>query len=147
MPTAIASAEPRRDATWRALRRHQGAALAAGVLDFGAMILGVQELHLRAVSATVLGASLGAVTNFTLGRSWVFRAPSARDHSRVAMQGVRYALTATASAGFNALGEYVFHDVAHVHYLVARIVVAVAVGLLWNFHMQRRFVFGERRAR
>ncbi len=141
MADAIASVEPHRTTTWRALWRHQAAALAASVLDFGVMILGVQELHLRPVAATVLGASLGAVTNFALGRSWVFRAPPGRDTSRVTTQGVRYALTAGASAVLNALGEYLLHDRAHVHYLVARLLVAAAVGMLWNFNMQRRFVF------
>jgi putative flippase GtrA len=54
---------------------------------------------------------------------------------------VRYALVSAASAGWNSFGEHLVHDLAHVRYVLARALVAFAVGLLWNFPMQRHFVF------
>jgi len=50
-------------------------------------------------------------------------------------------LTPPAARWDGALGEYVLHDAGHVGYVIARVVVSVTVGLLWNFPLHRRFVF------
>jgi putative flippase GtrA len=127
---------------WWTLVRHQLGAAAATAVDFATMILAVERLGLTPVVATAIGASVGAVTNFLLARAWIFR----RRSGHWAAQGVRYAIVSGASAGLNALGEHLLHDVARVDYVGARVVVSVAVSLLWNFPMQRHFVFGEGRA-
>jgi putative flippase GtrA len=124
---------------WQTLGRHQLGSVIASAVDFGTMISCVEQLRLSPVAATAIGATLGGVTNFCLGRVWIFRVQSGRPE----VQAVRYALVAGASAGWNALGEHVVHNLAHVQYVVARAIVAIAVSLLWNFPMQRRFVFRE----
>jgi putative flippase GtrA len=103
------------------------------------MILAVEALHASAVAGTAIGAGLGALTNFTLSRAWIFRRPQ----GRTGWQAVRYALVSATSAGLNTLGEHLVHDVARVQYVLARLLVAVAVSLLWNFPMHRRFVFRD----
>lgn len=123
------------------LGRHQVGSIAATVVDFGTMMLLVEAHLLSPVAATACGASLGAAANFALGRTWIFRA----HQGHVAAQAARYAVISAASAGLNALGEYLLHGVAQVQYVVARAVVAAGVSLLWNFPMHRRFVFCERR--
>jgi putative flippase GtrA len=124
---------------WSTLGRHQLAAIAATAVDFATMIALVERAGLSPVAGTVVGASLGAITNFLLGRVWVFRRPS----GHWAAQGGRYAAVSAASAGWNALGEHLMHGVAGVQYVLARVLVSIAVSLLWNFPMQRRFVFRD----
>jgi len=119
------------------LGRHQIASVISTAVDFGTMVLVVQLLHRTPVTGTVLGASCGAVTNFQLGRHFTFGTHSAG----VGPQAFRYAMVSAASAGLNALGEYGLHDRLHLQYLSARIMVAVAVSLCWNFPLQRHFVF------
>jgi putative flippase GtrA len=109
------------------------------VVDFAVMIALVERFGLSPVTGTVVGASLGAITNFFLGRVWVFP----RHSGHWGAQGSRYAVVAAASAGWNALGEHVVHDVAGMQYVLARVLVAIGVSLLWNFPMQRRFVFRD----
>ena len=153
-PPAILFAEPRdplgeaspRDrpiasGTWRTLLRHQVGAVVAGVVDFGTMIACVEGLKLSPVWGTAIGATLGGVTNFSLGRTWIFR----RVSGHAGRQALRYAFVSAASAGFNTLGEHLVHDLAHVQYVLARGLVAFAVSVLWNFPAQRRFVFHEPR--
>jgi putative flippase GtrA len=123
--------------TLRALGRHQLSALVGTGVDFGAMILCVDGLGVPPVGAAAIGSALGAVTNFTLGRTWVFR----RRSQNATGQALRYALVSAASAGWNAFGEHLVHDLAHVRYVLARAFVAFAVGVLWNFPMHRHFVF------
>ena len=121
--------------------RHQVASLISTVVDFGSMIAVVELLHLGAVVGTCIGATCGAVTNFTLGRYFTFVARS--EHA--APQAARYAVVSAASMGWNALGEYVLHDRLGVQYMVARAIVAVAVSVFWNFPLQRWFVFADHR--
>jgi putative flippase GtrA len=111
----------------------------SALIDFSVMVLAVQRMGLTPVEATAMGATVGAVTNFTMGRAWVFR----RRWGGLSSQAVRYAAVAAASATWNTLGEHLVHNVLHVQYVMARILVAIAVSLTWNFPMQRRFVFRE----
>jgi putative flippase GtrA len=142
-PQAMPSAESPATQAWRTLGRHQVGAVTATAVDFATMILCVQWLGWSPVKGTAVGATLGAVTSFALGRAWVFR----RHSGLIAAQGARYGLVSAASAWLNALGEHWMHDRAHVQYVLARVVVSIGVSLLWNFPMQRQFVFQEGRAR
>ena len=125
------------DATLAQLGKHQIGSLVATVVDFGSMVAWVQLVHVSPVGATALGATAGGVTNFLLGRSWIFRAAAVA----ALPQALRYAVVSAASAGWNSAGEWLVHDRLGVQYLLARAIVAVVVSLAWNYPMQRHFVF------
>lgn len=124
---------------WRTLGKHQIGSVISTAIDFAVMIGCVEIFHAGAVLATAFGATSGGITNFLLGRSWIFRARS----GAAVPQATRYAFVSAASAGWNALGEYLLHDLAKAEYVAARCVVAVVVSISWNFPMQRHFVFRE----
>ncbi len=124
------------------LGRHQVAAVVATGVDFAVMIVAVSLLGLSPVLGTVLGAGTGAITNFTLGRYWTFEAR----HSPPAGQAARYGVVSATSLGLNASGEWLLTSVLGMQYIAARVVVAALVSVLYNFPMQRFFVFAERRA-
>ena len=120
--------------------KHQAGAVFTTVVDFSTMILFVQLLRVSPVWATGLGATAGAVTNFTLGRLWIF---DAREN-RASGQAVRYALVSFASLLLNMGGEWLVHDVAHLEYVIARAIVALCVSVGWNYPMHKNFVFGKK---
>lgn len=122
------------------LGRHQAASFAATAADFGAMVSLVELAGLSPVVAAAAGALVGAGLNFYLNRRWVFRV----EHEPAAGQALRYALVSAASAGWNALGEHLLFRVLGLHYVIARVLVSVTVGLGWNFPLQRGWVFQER---
>jgi putative flippase GtrA len=117
--------------------RHQAGALIVTALDFGVMSACVRLLGWSAVTGTVLGALTGGVTNFVLGRRWIFA--STTDDARA--QALRYALVSLASLVLNAVGEYVLHDRLGIQFQIARAIVAAIVSVAWNFPMHRSFVF------
>jgi putative flippase GtrA len=143
-PPATPSAESRTAgaSSWRTLGRHQVGALAATAVDFMAMIACVETLGVPPAAAAAIGATLGGLTNFTLGRAWIFR----RHSGHLGGQAIRYALVSGAGAAWNALGEHLLADRAHIQYVLARALVAMAVSLCWSFPMQREFVFQEGRS-
>lgn len=124
----------------RTLLRHQLGSLAATTVDFTVMVLLVSGFGLLPALGTAFGASAGGVTSFLLGRSWVFDPAPDRAHR----QAVRHALVSLASLTLNSGGEHLLASVLHVQYVAARVAVAVLVSLLWNFPMQRAFVFRAR---
>ena len=122
------------------LTRHLVASFLATAVDFSLMMLLVELAGLAAPLATLAGAGLGAITNFSLGRTWVYRAAGARPPAEQAM---RYAAVSAASAGLNALGEHLILAWAGAHYAVARVVVSLAVSIFWGYPMQRYMVFAR----
>jgi putative flippase GtrA len=124
------------------IRYHISSLVATGV-DFLTMIGAVELLHVSPVLGTVFGAAVGGVTNFLLGRHFTFRSQS----RRVGGQALRYSLVSAASLGLNALGEHIFLSFALFasHYVLGRILVATTVNNVWNYPMQRFFVFAERK--
>jgi putative flippase GtrA len=139
LPPAGIADSTRPPAHWLTLLgRHQIGGLAATLLDFTAMSLVVEWLGGNAELGTVAGAAMGAVANFLLGRHWVFRGAGGR---AAVGQAARYALISLASLVGNTMGEYVLHERWGVQYQLARVVVAVIVSVVWNFPMQRHFVF------
>jgi putative flippase GtrA len=117
--------------------RHQTGALFVTALDFATMTVMVKSFGTSAVLGTVFGATVGGVTNFVLGRRWIFAATEGATRG----QALRYAAVSGASLGLNALGEYVMHDVLGLQFQIARAIVAAIVSVAWNFPMHRNVVF------
>jgi|SRR6185369_15919629 putative flippase GtrA len=122
------------------LGRSQIASLTATLVDFGTMVFLTEFAGLWYVAATATGAFVGAVVNFFLGRHWTFAA----DHQPIHGQFLRYSAVSAVSLALNTLGVYLFTEYLSLHYTLSRAIVAIAVALLFNYPLHRRFVFGRR---
>jgi putative flippase GtrA len=123
------------------LRRSQIASLTATVVDFSSLIFLVEIGQVWYVAATATGAFLGAIVNFILGRHWSFTA----DHDAVHGQAIRYAAVSGVSLVLNSLGVYLLTDYIGIHYAISKAITAFLVGILFNFPLHRRFVFGRQK--
>jgi putative flippase GtrA len=119
------------------LARHQTGAFVASMIDFLAMISWVELRLGSSVSGAAVGAASGALTNFILARRWIFQA---RNRS-AGGQALRYALVSVGSLGLNSLGQYLALRLIGLPYVLCRVIVALLVGVCWNFPLHRRFVF------
>jgi putative flippase GtrA len=119
------------------LLKAQAASLAATAVDFLVTIACVEGLSSWYVLATVLGNVAGGITNFYLGRYYVFHAAQ---HS-APVQGGRYLLVWAGSMLLNAGGVYLCTHLLQAHYLTSKIVVSLLVGLGFNYVLQRHYVF------
>jgi putative flippase GtrA len=122
------------------LRRSQIASLSATAVDFGSLIFLVEVCGVWYVAATAMGAGLGAIVNFLLGRHWSFTA----GEQKVSGQALRYAAVAALSLVLNSLAVYLLTAYGDIYYALSRVIAAVLIGLLFNFPLHRRFVFGRR---
>ena len=121
------------------LKRSQIASLVATFVDFSSLIFLVEIGGVWYVTATAIGALLGAIANFMLGRHWSFTA----EKDSVRGQAIRYAAVAAASLALNSSGVYFLTDYLEIHYALSRVITAFLVGILFNFPLHRRFVFGR----
>ncbi len=120
--------------------RHQAAALLGTVVDFATMTTLVELGLAGPVAATGCGAAVGGTLNFLVGRHWVFDATTERPQA----QALRYVFVSVTSLIFNMAGEHLSTGVLHTNYVIGRIVTALLVATLWNYPMQRAFVFRPR---
>jgi putative flippase GtrA len=128
--------------SFKVFLRHQIGAIVTTAVDFGTMIGWVELMHGSPVTGTALGAAAGALTNFTLGRHWIFAAHG----GNVSAQFLRYALVSASSLGWNTLGQDLLIKATGLPYPLTRAMISVAVGVCWNYPLQRWFVFHKRSA-
>ncbi len=121
------------------LKRSQIASLVATFVDFSSLIFLVEIGGVWYVAATAIGALLGAIVNFLLGRHWSFTA----EKGSVRGQAIRYAAVSAVSLALNSSGVYLLTDYLGIHYALSRAITAFLVGVLFNFPLHRRFVFGR----
>lgn len=118
--------------------RHNAAAVLATAVDYGTMIACVELAGLAPVAATPIGAFAGAITSFTANRHFTYHGASTVG---VRAQAWRYALVSGVSLGLNTAGEYLFHHVWGLQYMLARVITSVIVSNAWNYPTMKYFVF------
>ncbi len=122
----------------RTFGRSQLSSLVATLVDFGALVLLTEFGGVWYVASTAVGAFLGGVTNFLMGRHWSFEEAH---HGRIHGQALRYSLVSGGSLVLNSAGVWFFTEVAHLPYPASKGIIAILVSVAWNFPLQRHFVF------
>lgn len=142
--TSAAAPPKRKTSSLKLFGKHQLATVASTAVDYLVMICLVSLAGLGPVAGTSIGAAAGAITNFTLGRTYTFRA-TARDRG-LRGQFIRYVMVSAMSLGWNALGVQLLAVMLGMQYVIARLLVGTFVGFAWNFPMHRYFVFRPSRS-
>lgn len=120
-----------------ALGRSQISAIIATSVDFSVLFCLVERAHVWYVTATVVGAACGAITNFLINRYWSF----AGHEGRFAPQVGKYVMVSGMSLMLNGGGVYFLTDHGALPYGYSKLVTSLAVALLFNFPLHRSFVF------
>lgn len=115
------------------------ASLAASLSDFLMTMLLVQVCKVNVVIAAATGTVTGGIVNFLIGRHWVFNAGD----EKAVRQLWKYALVWTGNLFLNTGGVYVFACHAGLHYAISKVVVSLLVAFLYNYPLQKNFVFSN----
>ena len=113
------------------------ASITASLVDYLVTVLAASYFKTDVVVAGVAGTVIGGIVNFTLGRHWVF---TAKQHSVYAQAG-KYMLVWIGNLILNATGMYLLAKVAGVHYMIAKALTSISVGLGYNYVLQKKYVF------
>ncbi len=117
--------------------RSQIVSLTATSVDFIISLLLNHFLDIYYVTATSIGSFFGAVTSFMLGRNWAFL----NRHGHIRKQVIRFFIINVFSIFANTTGVFFFKENFDISFLFSRIIVAVLIGVFFNFFMNRYFVF------
>jgi|SRR3989344_944878 len=118
------------------LAKSQASSLLATLVDYGALIILVEFFEVYYVVAVAIGAALGAVTNFTANRIWTFHS-----HGQLNSEIYRYALVSMGSLVWNTFLVWLLTEEASIAYYFSKIIVSIAIGLVWNYPLHRYWVF------
>jgi putative flippase GtrA len=118
-------------------RRSTLTSLLTTALDFGTLV-GLTELaHVNYVVATWVGTVVGSLANFLINKLWAFDARAIPAGPAMA----RFVVVQLGASALHTLGVWALTHFARVPYPVSKLAVAATVYLVWNFPLNRRFVF------
>lgn len=117
--------------------RSQATSLISSIADFGVYGFLFYLLTVNYVAASALGNVAGAILSFYLGRNWSFKSQG----GNVSKQAIKYAFTSLSSASINSACIYLLTENTALHPTYSKIIIALLVGITFNFFMFRYFVF------
>lgn len=115
----------------------QAASLAATIVDFSVFIILTEWLNCWYLAASITGTISGGVTNFLLGRVWVFDATQ----GKIPRQALKYVLVWIGNLLLVSGGVFVVTEYARITPLASKIIVSLIVGFTYNYMLQKKFVF------
>ena len=120
--------------------RYNASAMTASAFDFGITLLCKEVLGFHYLVSVFLGALSGGTIAFTLGRNWTYLSKNEKPQT----QGAKYLVIWVGSILLNTFGVYFLAEIIGLgeeHYIYWKVITATLVGALYNFPMQRYFVF------
>ena len=115
--------------------------IAATAVDVAALVLLVEVFGVAIPIAAFCASSAGAVMNFVLNKYVAFR-----DRSPITLsQVVKFGAVAGATALLMALAMKLVAVELGVPYVLAKLLCAITVFMLWTYPAQRRLVFSRLR--
>lgn len=115
----------------------QAASLAATIVDFSVFIILTELLNCWYLAASITGTISGGITNFLLGRVWVFDATE----GKIPKQAFKYVLVWIGNLLLVSGGVFVVTEYARLTPLASKIIVSLIVGFTYNYMLQKKFVF------
>ena len=119
----------------------QLSAQVATLVDFSVSFIFEAVLGIWYVTASFLGALSGGIVNCAANYRWVFQAGMLKKRYVV----LKYLLVWTGSILLNTLGTHLLTEWSGQYFIFPKMVMAVSIALLWNYPMQRVFVYRDNR--
>lgn len=115
----------------------QVSAWIASIVDFSITVGLSQLFNLWYGYCTFTGAVMGGIINCLINYKWVFHPDDVKKKSIV----TRYMIVWAGSIGLNTFGTLTITELTGINFVVIKAIVAIAVAILWNYQLQKLFVF------
>ena len=115
----------------------QASSIIASGFDFLTTVLLVELAGVHALPASIEGSVCGGIINFVINRLWVFNG----NQHKTTVQMLRYAMVWVGSLSLNASGYWLLIHFTGLYYVLSKLLVSILVGVLFNYVLQKRFVF------
>ena len=121
----------------KAFSKAQLSSWLSSILDYAVTIFLAVFFDVWYVYATFIGALAGGILNCTINYKWVF----SHDGRRKRSIAFRYLMVWSVSIILNTLGTFSLTEATAISFVIVKAVVAIVVALVWNYQMQRLYVF------
>jgi putative flippase GtrA len=115
----------------------QIASLIASIIDYWCTVIAVELVGIWYVWASAIGTLIGGITNFSLGRNWVFRSREKRRQSQM----IRYILVWTGYLVLTTTGVFLLTHYTQLNYVISKAMVSLVMAISYNYPLQKKFVF------
>ena len=115
----------------------QIASFIASMVDYLITIICVELFGFWYVPGSSTGTIIGGITNFSLGRNWVFRGGERERR----IQLFRYFIVWLGYLMLATSGVYLLTHVGGFNYIISKITVTLFLAIAYNYPLQKRFVF------
>ncbi|MDP4267618.1 MAG: GtrA family protein [Bacteroidota bacterium] len=115
----------------------QSVSMISSIVDFINTIILTELVGIWYALSSALGTLSGGVTCFFLSRNWVFHSKE----SNKLRQFKRFILVWSGSLILNFSGIYMLTEYLYLNYILSKIIIAILVGVFFNFVLQKQFVF------
>lgn len=115
----------------------QASSIISTFFDFLTTVVCKEIFGIWYVAASFAGTFIGGATNFALGRRWVFDGRDKKMHAQI----VKYIITWGGNMVLTTSGVFIVTHYFGISYFISKIIVAVIVGICYNYMLQKKFVF------
>jgi len=109
------------------------------IVDYGIMVALKEFLGVHYLIATGVGFAVSVVLNYILCVVWAFK--GVERTNKVVMAA--FFMTSLVGLGLNELFMWIFVDLIHISYLIAKIITAVLV-MIWNYITKKKALYMKR---
>ena len=115
----------------------QIASLIASIIDYWCTVISVEIIGIWYVWASAIGTVIGGITNFSLGRNWVFRSRDKRRQSQM----IKYIIVWTGDLILTTSGVFLLTHYTRLNYVISKVMVSLVMAISYNYPLQKKFVF------
>jgi putative flippase GtrA len=123
----------------------QLSAFIGGLVDYLIMIFITEVFGIHYTISIGISGIIGAIVNFSLNRRWSFQAKNIRYRHSHTIQISRFILVVINSIVLKSAGTFLFTTWLNIDYKISRIMTEIIVSLLFNYTLQRHWVFRKQK--
>lgn len=119
----------------------QVSAFIGGMSDYAIMVFFTEVFHVHYTISIAIGGTIGAIVNFALNKTWTFRSKNVPYKNSIYKQMLKFVMVVVNSILLKSSGTYLITTFLHIDYKISRLIVDLIVSLLFNYTLQRYWVF------
>ena len=119
----------------------QVSAFIGGITDYGIMVFVTEVFHVHYTISIAIGGIVGAVVNFSLNKGWTFLSKDVPYKNTIRKQLLKFVVVVINSIVLKSSGTYFITTFIGIDYKISRLVVDLFVSTLFNFTLQKHWVF------
>jgi len=117
-----------------------------GIVDYLIMISITEFFGVHYILSIVIGGLVGAVVNFSINRHWAFRSKEVPYECSGRRQLLRFCLVVINSIVLKTTGTWFFTSFMKIDYKISRVITDLIVSIIFNYMLQKHWVFKKERA-